>query len=80
MHENEKNIESNPIPQNSSTIVDSSGSTADNGKKSKFTFEERQRLLGFFSILLKVDKRINPDYYKPKQNNDNESDTTGAGI
>jgi len=54
---------------------------ADNPKnRPKFTFEERQRLLGFFSILLKVDKRVNPDYYKPKQDIHHESNTTGESV
>lgn len=32
-------------------------------------FEARQNLLGVFSILLKVDKRINPHLYKKDENN-----------
>ena len=30
-------------------------------------WEERQNLLGFFSLLLKVDKRVNPHLYKNKK-------------
>ena len=30
-------------------------------------FEEQQNLLGFFSLLLKVDKRINPHLYKKQR-------------
>lgn len=32
-------------------------------------FEARQNLLGFFSLLLKIDKRINPHLYKKDENN-----------
>lgn len=30
-------------------------------------FESRQNLIEFFSILLRVDKRVNPQNYKPKK-------------
>ena len=32
-------------------------------------FEARQNLLGFFSLLLQIDKRINPHLYKKDENN-----------
>jgi len=34
-----------------------------------FDFEARQNLLGFFSLLLQIDKRINPHLYKKDENN-----------
>lgn len=46
----------------------------------KFTFEERHRLLGFFSILLAVDKQLHPEHYQPKQKKTDESNTIGEGI
>lgn len=52
----------------------------ENGKISKFTFEERQNLRGFFSILLKVDKRANPQYYKLKNSENNESDNSSQSV
>jgi len=40
-------------------------------KTDSLTFEDKQNLIGFFSLLLQVDKRINPQNYKPqKQRND----------
>jgi len=35
-------------------------------------WEARQNLLGFFSLLLEVDKRVNPHLYKNKHRNDND--------
>lgn len=29
-------------------------------------FDARENLIGFFSLLLQVDKRVNPQNYKPK--------------
>jgi len=34
-------------------------------------FEAKQNLLGFFDLLLKIDKRINPHLYKKVKNNEN---------
>lgn len=34
-------------------------------------FEARQNLFGFFSLLLEIDKRINPHLYKKTKNNEN---------
>jgi len=34
-------------------------------------FEARQNLFGFFSLLLEIDKRINPHLYKKDKNNEN---------
>jgi len=50
------------------------------GKISKFTFEEQQRLLGFFSILLKTDKRLHPEFYKANQDKKHESDNSSESV
>lgn len=34
---------------------------------SKWTEEESRNIVGFFELLLKVDKRINPHLYKKKK-------------
>ena len=34
-------------------------------------WEARQNLFGFFSLLLEIDKRINPHLYKKVKNNEN---------
>jgi len=34
-------------------------------------FEARQNLFGFFSLLLEIDKRVNPHLYKKIKNNEN---------
>lgn len=34
--------------------------------------EDKQNLIGFFSILLMVDKRVNPQNYKPKKEKQND--------
>ena len=52
----------------------------ENGKISRFTFEERRRLQGFFSLLLKIDKRLHPEYYQPNQNKNDESNNTGESV
>jgi len=36
-------------------------------KIDRLTFEDKQNLIGFFSLLLQVDKRINPQNYKPQK-------------
>jgi len=28
--------------------------------------DDKDRLVGFFALLIKVDRRVNPDFYKPK--------------
>ena len=33
--------------------------------------EGRRNLLGFFDLLIKVDRRVNPHLYQQKQNDDN---------
>ncbi|HOL86968.1 MAG TPA: hypothetical protein PLK32_06390 [Defluviitoga tunisiensis] len=38
-------------------------------------FEARQNLLGFFSLLLEIDKRNNPQNYKKSQNNEDNRNT-----
>jgi len=39
--------------------------------KTESNFEARQNLFGFFSLLLEIDKRINPHLYKKTKNNEN---------
>ena len=36
-------------------------------KKDKAYWEARQNLFGFFSLLLEVDKRVNPNLYKKQE-------------
>jgi len=31
-------------------------------------FESRQNLVGFFELLLKIDRRVNPDKYNKQEN------------
>ncbi len=38
-------------------------------------FEARQNLLGLFELLLKIDKRVNPDNYKNEENDDRHDHT-----
>lgn len=52
----------------------------ESGKISKFTFEEQQRLSGFFLTLLAVDKRLNPEFYQPKNSKKDESNHSGEGV
>lgn len=33
-------------------------------EKTNLNFEAKQNLVGFFNLLLKIDKRINPNLYK----------------
>jgi hypothetical protein len=40
----------------------------DKGDPNNWTEEERDRVVGFFQLLLKIDKRQNPDLYKPAKN------------
>lgn len=43
----------------------------DNQKKNNaltdIDFESRQNLVGFFELLLRIDKRINPDNYRSQE-------------
>ena len=42
----------------------------ENRKNSKnWTKEERDRIVGFFDLLVQMDKKQNPDLYKTKRNN-----------
>lgn len=43
-----------------------------------FNFEARQNLFGFFSLLLEVDKRINPHLYKKAKNNENNGNSNNT--
>jgi len=47
----------------------------DSGKLKLRNFEAKQNLLGFFSLLLKIDKRNNPHLYK---NNEDNRDTNNT--
>lgn len=38
-----------------------------NSKDIQLDFEAKQNIVGFVELLLKVDKRINPDFYKPNK-------------
>ena len=38
--------------------------TKEDNRKDKEYWEARQNLFGFFSLLLEVDKRVNPQLYK----------------
>jgi len=38
-----------------------------NNKNGQVSFEAKQNLLGFFSLLLKIDIRNNPEKYKNKE-------------
>lgn len=41
-------------------------------------FEAKQNLLGFFSLLLEIDKRNNPQNYQKSQNNEDNRDTNNT--
>jgi len=43
-------------------------------------YEDEQRLIGVFSILLEVDKRLHPETYKRPRDNSNESDNLSESI
>jgi len=47
-----------------------------NKKDEQNDFEARQNLLGFFSLLWEIDKRINPHLYE--KGNENNRDTNSA--
>jgi hypothetical protein len=49
-------------------------------QKNKEYWEARQNLFGFFSLLLEVDRRVNPHLYKkqPKGGNKNNKDNPNA--
>lgn len=49
-----------------------------NGKQIKDNFESRQNLLGFFNLLLEIDKRNNPQNYKKPQLDENNGNTNSA--
>lgn len=44
----------------------SKGKQPENKRILDTNFEEKQNLLGFFDLLLKIDKRNNPEKYKNK--------------
>lgn len=41
-------------------------------------FEARNNFVGFFALLLKIDKRVNPELYKFNEKNDNNGNTNIA--
>jgi len=41
-------------------------------------FEARQNLLGFFDLLLAIDKRNNPQNYQKSQNNEDNRNTNNT--
>jgi len=49
--------------------------TDKNISKEIIDFEAKQNLLGFFDLLLKIDKRNNPQNYKNNENNGNTNNT-----
>jgi len=44
-------------------------------KLTKKKFEAKQNLSGFFGLLFKIDKRINPQNYKKNENDRNTNNT-----
>ncbi len=42
-------------------------------KLEELDFEARSNLVGFFDLLLKVDRRINPDLYEDNGNTNNSN-------
>lgn len=47
-------------------------------EKKQSDFEVRQNLLGFFNLLLQIDRRNNPEKYKKPQNNEDNRDTNNT--
>ena len=43
-------------------------------------YEDEQRLIGVFSILLEVDRRLHPETYKRPMENSNESNNPSESI
>ncbi len=41
-------------------------------------FEAKQNLVGFYDLLLKIDKKVNPELYKFNEKNDNNGNTNIA--
>ncbi len=41
-------------------------------------FETKNNFVGFFALLLKIDKRVNPELYKFNEKNDNNGNTNIA--
>jgi hypothetical protein len=42
---------------------------SENNPKTNTEFEAEQNLLGFFSLLMEIDKRVNPQNYKTNKEN-----------
>jgi len=47
--------------------ISNNKTTDRNNKREELDFEAQENLLGFFSLLLKVDRRINPNFYKKQK-------------
>lgn len=58
--------------QKENTPRDEEGEIKTSLKIDDLSFEDKQNLIGFFSILLRVDKRVNPQNYKPKKEKQND--------
>ena len=70
-----------PLPETSELLYTAYvENDREHDKISKFTFEERRRLQGFFSLLLKIDMRLHPEYYQPNQDKNDESDITCESV
>ena len=46
-----------------------------NSKNRQEEFEANHNLVGFFALLYKIDKRVNPHLYKTNENNGNTNNT-----
>ena len=56
------------------TDIDDLKGQSGSQNKGMVDFEAKQNLLGFFNLLLQIDKRNNPqNYQKPKNNEDNRN-------
>ena len=44
------------------------------------SYEDKQRLIGVFSILLEVDRRLRPETYRRAEGQSHESDNTGKSV
>ena len=49
-----------------------------NYSKEMANFEAQQNLLGFFNLLLEIDKRNNPQNYQKSQNNEDNRNTNNT--
>ena len=56
-------------------MLEKSSDNKDAELKLKENFEAKQNLLGFFSLLLEIDKRNNPQNYQKSKNYEDNRDT-----